>query len=220
MLVKEKERKKENDLHKSIIHRESSSAVMLAARLYGSILTAPADSPHLIKCCCRLTFHAKKDRLRLTQTFFFPPLSLSSGRFEVKILTFNFAPASVSRCHLRWLKETAPSDPFDSRGSSRRGDSGGQALEERRQPRRSLSLLCNNHQSAAVPGAAGPHKCPSLTLTPAFTIAVDVMTQNKERGGASPLCEEGVLPRRRGEEGYHPTDAVASSLGSQLLTGT
>lgn len=35
----------------------------------------------------------------------------------------------------------------------------------------------------AVPGAAVPHKCPSLTLTPAFTIAVDVMTQNKERGG-------------------------------------
>lgn len=113
MLVKEKERKKENDLHKSIIHRESSSAVMLAARLYGSILTAPADSPHLIKCCCCLTFHAKKDCLRLTQTFF---LSLSSGRFEVKILTFNFAPASVSRCHLRRLKGTAPSDPFDSRG--------------------------------------------------------------------------------------------------------
>lgn len=51
------------------------------------------------------------------------------------------------------------------------------------------------------------YKRPSLTLTPAFTIAVDVMTQNKQRGGVrlpfvwggrspSPLCRGRISPCR------------------------
>lgn len=51
---------KKNDLHKSIIHREGSAAAMLAARLHGSILTAPADSPCLISAVAASPFILRK----------------------------------------------------------------------------------------------------------------------------------------------------------------
>lgn len=42
---------------------------------------------------------------------------------------------------------------------------------------------------------------------------------NSAKEWGYPLCEQGVLPHRCGEEGYHPTNTAASSFCSQLLTG-
>lgn len=164
MLIKENGRKKENDLHKSIIHCWSSSAVTVAACLYSSILKGARWQPHLIKCGGSLTYHVKKDCRWLTQKFFF---LLFSCRFGVKTLASKFAVATVSRCHLWQVRVMAPAGPLSllgldyippqglQRGKRERlRGSGGWAASTSdcftSPPSHSFSLLCNYHQRTSV----------------------------------------------------------------------
>lgn len=157
------QKKKKNDLHKSIIHRESSAAVMLAARLHGSIL-APADSPppRLISAVAASPFILRK----MVSDFFFPSLLGSLGGEDIDV--------QFCACN---CEQMSPADPLKLLGSSplRGLTLGRRALvfpRLRISSKRTCSLF--------------PRESPSLTLTPAFTIAVDVMTQNKQHGGVRP----------------------------------
>lgn len=101
--------KKENDLHKSIIHRESSSAVTLAACLYGSILKGACWQPHLIKCCGSLTFTLRKIATDWHKSFFLCFFFQVGSR--QRYWHSNLWPATVSRCHL-CVRVMAPAGPL------------------------------------------------------------------------------------------------------------
>jgi len=171
------ESKKENDLHKSIIQCWSSSAVMLAACRYSSIVKGARWQPHLIKGCGSLTFHVKKDRHWVTQFFFSsPPFSSSVQGKSIGI--------QICDCYCEQMSPLASKGNGTSRPTLTPGAKQHTTTGLQRGKRDSFnkwmlhkpalqtpfpfSAIIIKEHLFVVPQAPPLHKCPSLTLTHTF----------------------------------------------------